>query len=98
MAFAALCGLTVPVSCLPKNHTDDQVNAVIESGTFQNPSSNFRPRFRYWVPDASINLDRVAEDVADVAAAGAGGVEVLGYYLYDSAPGDLVPTDWTTYG
>lgn len=86
------------VSCLPKNHLDDQVEAAIQAGTFANPSANVRPRFRYWLPDASVNLSRVALDIADAKMVGAGGVEVLGYYLYDSAPGDIVPTDWTTYG
>ncbi|OCL07765.1 hypothetical protein AOQ84DRAFT_408338 [Glonium stellatum] len=87
-----------PVSSLPKNHTNDQVNAAIDTGTFQKPAANFRPRFRYWIPDASINLTRMALDIADAAAVGAGGVEVLGYYLYDSSPGDFTPTDWTVYG
>jgi hypothetical protein len=86
------------ISCLPDNHLDDQVGAAIKSGSFRSPSANVRPRFRYWIPDASVNLTRVELDVADAKAAGAGGVEVLGYYLYDSAPGNIVPTDWTTYG
>jgi hypothetical protein len=83
---------------LPENRTNDQVNAPIASGTFQNPSSNVRPRFRYWVPDASVNTTRVALDIADAGRVGAGGVEVLGYYLYDSYAGEYVPVDWATYG
>jgi hypothetical protein len=85
-------------SCLPVDHLDDQVEAAILAGSFANPSANVRPRFRYWLPDASANLTRVALDIADAKQAGAGGVEVLGYYLYDSSPGNIVPTDWTTYG
>ena len=57
---------------------------------------NVRPRFRYWVPDASIEHEQAAQDVAAAKAAGAGGVEVLGYYLYGS--GDYAPTDWAIYG
>lgn len=45
-----------------------------------------------WVPDASVNVSRLSQDVVDVASAGGGGVEVLGYYLYDSAPGDFAPS------
>ncbi|KAJ4413671.1 hypothetical protein N0V82_008400 [Gnomoniopsis sp. IMI 355080] len=83
--------------------TDDQVGSNIDYGTFQNPSANVRPRFRYWVNDASHNLSYVAEDVKALARAGAGGLELLGYYLYGdsgyyttlTAP---IETDWTIYG
>jgi Arc/MetJ-type ribon-helix-helix transcriptional regulator len=97
-ATIALLAAATLSSGLPENHLDDQVEAAIEAGTFANPSANVRPRFRYWLPDASVNLSRVALDIADAKHVGAGGVEVLGYYLYDSAPGNIVPTDWTTYG
>ncbi|KAI9687503.1 MAG: hypothetical protein M1822_002113 [Bathelium mastoideum] len=90
--------LFVSASCLPDNHTDSSVNAAIDAGTFQNPSVNVRPRFRYWVPDASVDHEQAAQDVATAKAAGAGGVEVLGYYLYNSAPGNYAPSDWATYG
>jgi hypothetical protein len=84
--------------CLPDNHTDDQVYAEIQSGTFSQPSVNFRPRFRYWLPDASVNLTRVAQDIADAGVVGAAGVEFIGYYLYGASPGTFVPVDWATYG
>lgn len=83
---------------LPKNRTDDQVNAAIDFGTFKDPSSNARPRYRLWVPDASVDVSRLSQDIVDVATVGGGGVEVLGYYLYDSAPGDFAPVDWAVYG
>ena len=60
--------------------------------------SNVRPRFRYWVPDASADLEYVAKDIEGAAAAGAGGVELLGYYLYGASPGTFVPVDWAVYG
>lgn len=66
------------VSALPYNHTDSLVNAAIDNGTFQNPAVFVRPRFRYWVPDASVDLPTLANDVAGARQAGAGGVEVLG--------------------
>ncbi|PQE27097.1 secreted protein [Rutstroemia sp. NJR-2017a WRK4] len=84
--------------------TDDQVYSNIDYGTFQTPSKNVRPRFRYWPNDASLNLSRVAYDVKQTGKVGAGGVELLGYYLYGdggafggflSSP---LQTDWTTYG
>lgn len=48
-----------------------------ELGTFQNPSSLSRPRFRYWVPDASVNLSRVQNDIADAGSVGAGQLDPL---------------------
>lgn len=84
--------------------TDDQVESNIDYGTFQNPSSNVRPRFRYWVNDASHNLSHVAEDVKAIARAGVGGLELLGYYLYGDtgnfggAVDAIIETDWTIYG
>lgn len=84
-------------------NTNDQVGADIHYGTFQNPSAHVRPRFRYWIPDASVDLDGVANDMAEVAAKGLGGMELLGYYLYGDFPsiiteGGPVPVDWTKYG
>lgn len=82
--------------------TNDQVNAPINYGTFQKPSANVRPRWRYWVPDASSDLTYVASDIAGAGSVGAGGVELLGYYFYGEEPGDdrysPVLVDWTKYG
>ncbi|KAL9108497.1 MAG: hypothetical protein Q9227_006712 [Pyrenula ochraceoflavens] len=92
---------SIPAIALPQNHTDDQVNAPINAGTFQNPSVNVRPRFRYWVPDASVDGVALAADVKEAGRVGAGGVEVLGYYLYGGTPqgtGTFAPDDWSVYG
>lgn len=62
--------------------TNDQVNQTINYGTFQNPSNYVRPRFRYWVPDASANLSQIGDDIKMAGAVGAGGVELLGYHAY----------------
>lgn len=62
-------------------NTNDQVNANIDYGTFQNPSVDVRPKFRYWIPDASVDLKVVRDDFAAIASKGAGGFELLGYYL-----------------
>ncbi|OJJ77643.1 hypothetical protein ASPBRDRAFT_25289 [Aspergillus brasiliensis CBS 101740] len=83
---------------------NDQVEPDIDYGTFQDPSSNVRPRFRYWVNDASINPSVVAEDVKAIGKAGAGGLELLGYYLYGDSQnlgGQLqcpLQSDWTIFG
>lgn len=83
--------------------TNDQVlNPTVDYGTFSNPSSQIRPKFRYWIPDASANLSYVQEDIAEAGRIGAGGLEFLGYYLYGN-PGTNeqsgpIPVDWNTYG
>ncbi|KAL2851066.1 hypothetical protein BJY01DRAFT_245168 [Aspergillus pseudoustus] len=66
-------------------------------GTFRNPPVSVRPRFRYWIPDASVPVPPAIQDVAQVKDAGAGGLEVLGYYGYETTPGYFVPVDWATY-
>ncbi len=89
------------VSALPANHTDDQVQAAIDAGTFQAPSVNVRPRFRYWIPDASVDLDTLVDDVKEIARVGASGFELLGFYLYGGPPagfGTFAPVDWSVYG
>ena len=80
--------------------TNGQVNANVEYGTFQAPSANVRPRFRYWLPDASVNSSQVADDIRDAGRVGAGGVELMGYNLYGNVqiiPGNhpLLQSDWT---
>ena len=80
--------------------THNRLTSGINLGSFQNPSARARPRFRYWIPDASVNLSTVQSDIADAGKVGAGGVELLGYYNYgdiESGAG-VIPTDWTEYG
>jgi hypothetical protein len=90
-----------PLSSLFLRTIDFLVNAAIDNGTFANPSVNVRPRFRYWVPDASVDHAVLKSDFAKAMKVGAGGVEVLGYYLYGGTPqgtGDFAPGDWSFYG
>ena len=70
---------TALIASAASYNTDDQVGANIYTGTFQDPSVHVRPRFRYWIPDASVNLTEVAADFAKVKAVGMGGLELLGY-------------------
>ncbi|KAI9150559.1 putative beta-glucuronidase [Paramyrothecium foliicola] len=93
--------LIAPVNALPKDRLDDQVQAEIDAGTFQNPSVHVRPRFRYWIPDASADLEWVQDDVKEIGRIGASGLELLGFYLYGGPPlgwGDFAPVDWSVYG
>jgi hypothetical protein len=54
-------------------------SAAIDYGTFENPAVHVRPRFRYVVPDASVDTDGVAADIGRVGDVGSGGIELLGY-------------------
>ena len=101
VASVAIALLSSKTFALPDNHTDSLTNAAIDNGTFSNPSVKVRPRFRYWVPDASVDHTVLANDVKAALEAGAGGVEVLGYYLYGGTPqgtGNFAPDDWSIYG
>lgn len=80
---------------------DALTNANRDLGTFEDPSRYARPKFRYWVPDASVDFSDVANDLESVKRAGAGGMELLGYYYYGGTQFSsqvIVPTDWTVYG
>lgn len=66
--------------------------------SFTNPPVSYRPRLRYWIPDAHVDLDQIYDDIAQAGARGAAGVEVLGFYLYGATPGTYVPTNWDEYG
>ncbi|PVH76879.1 hypothetical protein DL98DRAFT_657077 [Cadophora sp. DSE1049] len=67
------------------------------SGSFQSPSVDLRPKFRYWLPDASIGANAMAADVNSIASIHAGGIEFLPYYNYGGQFGSQV-TDWAIYG
>lgn len=100
------CVSALAALCLPHIlafNTDDQVGQPVPYGSFNDPAAHLRPRFRYWIPDASINLSVVAEDFVRVKEAGLGGLELLGYYLYGNYPSNVAeggpaPTDWSKYG
>ncbi|KAL2811590.1 hypothetical protein BJX63DRAFT_433266 [Aspergillus granulosus] len=64
---------------------------------FKDPPVGVRPHFRYWIPDASVDVAPAIQDVARAKDAGAGGLEVLGYYGYETTPGYFVPVDWSAY-
>jgi len=91
-------------AALPQDHTDPSTSAVVDKGSFSDPSVNVRPKFRYWIPDASVDPQVVASDVRAAGGVGAAGLELLGYYLYGGPPsngagrGLGAPVDWATYG
>ncbi|KAF9630987.1 hypothetical protein BFW01_g1859 [Lasiodiplodia theobromae] len=66
---------------------------------FKSPPLEYRPKFRYWLPDASASVDAVKRDVAAVAEIGGGGLELIPFYNYGCAvcTPDVLPEDWSTY-
>lgn len=66
---------------------------------FVRPSSQQRPRFRYWLPDASVNAETVVADIKSAGGVGAGGIEFLPFYNYGGQLGEP-PTgvNWSTCG
>ncbi|EPE06415.1 secreted protein [Ophiostoma piceae UAMH 11346] len=64
-------------------------------GSFQSPSAYSRPRFRYWLPDASVSADVVKADIASAAAIGMGGIELLPFY--NNGFPSVTGLDWSTY-
>ncbi|KAI1365582.1 hypothetical protein F5Y08DRAFT_352691 [Xylaria arbuscula] len=64
---------------------------------FVNPPAAYRPKYRYWIPDASVLPENVADDIAQLGQRGAGGVEFNSYYSYGGTQGPAA-TDWDVYG
>lgn len=72
--------------------------AEVNQTSFVDPPANFRPRFRYWLPDASVDPDVVAADIAAVGAIGAGGIELLPFFEYGGELGSMpAGANWSTY-
>jgi hypothetical protein len=78
-ALAAAAVLFVLPFCHGRGTNDQVNNPNIPYGSFNNPSAYVRPKWRYWIPDASVDPAGVANDVAEAAAQGAGGMELFGY-------------------
>ncbi|KAE8392565.1 hypothetical protein BDV23DRAFT_181495 [Aspergillus alliaceus] len=66
--------------CYSTAGNNDQFSSDIDPGTFQSPSAVIRPRFRYWLPDPSVDERVVRDDIKSAADVGAGGVEYLPWY------------------
>lgn len=72
--------------------------APIDFGTFSHPEARVRPRLRYWLPDASVDVDVVVKDIASAASIGAGGVEFTPFYEYGGDLGSMpLGANWSTY-
>lgn len=97
----------VPLQCLVwmlifiplcQGSSDFQTAAPTSAGSFANPGANVRPRFRYWLPDASVDAHTVAADIAAAGSIGAGGIELVPFFEYGGELGSMpAGADWATY-
>ncbi|KAK2751243.1 secreted protein [Colletotrichum kahawae] len=66
---------------------------------FFDPPAVQRPRFRYWLPDGTIDPEKVKSDIQAAGRIGAGGVEFLPFYNYGGQLGPPpVGVNWSTSG
>ncbi|KAK7452589.1 hypothetical protein CaCOL14_004502 [Colletotrichum acutatum] len=82
-----LGALAALIACLT---TASQAHSL---DNFASPPNIYRPKFRYWLPDAEVDIEAVTRDVAEIASVGAGGLEFLPYYQFRSPS-----ANWSTYG
>lgn len=74
-------------------------NCTRSLDNFLHPSSRERPKFRYWLPDASVDAGTVEVDIKAAGDIGAGGVEFLPFYNYGGELGPApIGVNWSTYG
>ncbi|GAB3973576.1 hypothetical protein GCM10029978_053210 [Actinoallomurus acanthiterrae] len=69
---------------------------TLTAGTFQNPPASVRPKYRWWVPLAHTDDDELRAEVEQIAASGAGGVEVSPFGV--PGTGNQQPEFLRTYG
>ncbi|KAL2882292.1 hypothetical protein SGCOL_002561 [Colletotrichum sp. CLE4] len=69
------------------------VSQAYSLDNFASPPNTYRPKFRYWLPDAEVDIEAVTRDVAEIASVGAGGLEFLPYYQFHSPS-----ANWSDYG
>ncbi|KFY14470.1 hypothetical protein V492_02598 [Pseudogymnoascus sp. VKM F-4246] len=88
-----ICTLSVCATGLtgivPKVSTDHP------EGSFASPGVATKPKFRYWLPDASIDPTGFSDDIIQLAKRGAGGTELLNYF---GLPTSVTPSNWDIYG
>ncbi|RMY64163.1 hypothetical protein D0863_10015 [Hortaea werneckii] len=91
MGLRHLLAFTVVATALnPGSSVDNESH--LDYGTFDRPSKHMQPRFRYVIPESSVDPDDFVADIKDIAGVGSGGVELIGF-----PQGVAPPIDWTKY-
>ncbi|GGV42640.1 hypothetical protein GCM10010182_79190 [Actinomadura cremea] len=68
----------------------------LTASTFQDPPASVRPKYRWWVPLARTDDDELRAEVRQIAASGAGGMEVAPFGV--PGAGNQEPEFLKTYG
>ncbi len=68
---------------------------ALTTESFLNPPRTARPKYRFWVPSANTEDAELRAEVAQIAAAGAGGIELVGFQDTGVNP-DLATIGWGT--
>ncbi|EYB29127.1 hypothetical protein FG05_13859 [Fusarium graminearum] len=76
LTSTAAIGVVVGQSILPSSNHDSTIKG------FEAPAMEYRPRFRYWLPDADVDHDILKNDIQDLKKLGAGGLEFVPFYNY----------------
>ncbi|KAG5808664.1 hypothetical protein H9Q74_011967 [Fusarium xylarioides] len=76
LASTAVIGIAVGQYVPPSSSNANAVKG------FENPATEYRPKFRYWLPDADVDHDILKTDIQDLKKLGAGGLEFLPFYNY----------------
>ncbi|TLS30036.1 hypothetical protein PpBr36_02246 [Pyricularia pennisetigena] len=84
--WCLLAALTAPAS------------AVQHVTEFDDPPVEHRPKFRYWLPDASVDHAVLADDVRQLKQVGAGGLEFVPFYNYGFGGPHLNQSDVYAFG
>ncbi|KAJ3758255.1 hypothetical protein EV360DRAFT_70458 [Lentinula raphanica] len=62
--------------------TSTSASTVLNRGTFASPKTGVK--WRYWIEDASVDIDTLRFDVSEMARVGSAGFELLSYQSYGS--------------
>ncbi|RKL07377.1 hypothetical protein BFJ68_g9880 [Fusarium oxysporum] len=76
LASTAAAGVAVGQYIAPSSNNGNVIQG------FEAPATEYRPKFRYWLPDADVDHDILKGDVQDLKKLGAGGLEFLPFYNY----------------
>ncbi|EXA31911.1 hypothetical protein FOVG_16791 [Fusarium oxysporum f. sp. pisi HDV247] len=76
LASTAAAGVVVGQYIAPSSNNGNAIQG------FEAPATEYRPKFRYWLPDADVDHDILKGDVQDLKKLGAGGLEFLPFYNY----------------
>src|SRR4051812_26759945 len=59
----------------------ESATPALSAASFANPPAAQRPKYRWWMPLAYTDDDELRTELRDMAASGAGGVEVAPFYV-----------------